>query len=203
MAVTNRPKRGPGDRWVRATRMLASGDVPPDTIVSAIDDDFLIEPPYLKTSYDLVANAPEPTAVGWLGETPDFIRWSEARKEDTECISLGAGLLTCRLRDLAGIAEFPEADRYFKPPGDDEALVSYWLWKNGVKLVRPAGEAAAVSVDRLQHDSRASFIGQGEYRHRVLRTNLKENHGWSTYLLPAEFAPPRGGIDKGKWAWRR
>lgn len=188
MAVTNRPRRGPGDRWVRATRMLATGDVPPDTIVSSIDDDFLIEPTYLETSYNLVANAHVPTAIGWLGETPDFIRWSSPQQTETKCISLGAGLLTCRLRDLAGIAEFPEAARYFTPPGDDEALVSYWLWKNDVRLIRPAGVAAAKSVDALQYDDRASFIGMGEHRHCVLRMNLKKNHGWSTYRLPWEFA---------------
>lgn len=181
-------KAGAGARWLLAAAFERETDIGPTAILSVIDDDFRIEPNYLQVCYDHVANAEVPTAIGWLGETPDFIRWSADMPSPTECISLGAGLLTCRLRDLAGIDTFEEVDRYFKPPGDDEALVSYWLWKKGVKLIRPAGAASATSVDELQYDKRASFIDQGEHRHCVLRLNLKRKHGWTTYRLPAEFA---------------
>jgi hypothetical protein len=196
--VSSAARRGPGQRWIYATTMLWP---PMDaaTILSTIDDDFLIHPGYLRASYERVAAATEPMAIGWLGETPVFIPWTARLAEDVECISIGAGLLTCRLGDLDGIAKFPEVDRYFKPPGDDEALVSYWLWKNGVKLIRPKGVAEAVSVDALQHDPRASFIGQGKYRHGTLRMNLKEKHGWTTYELPSELDDTPQFTDGGVW----
>lgn len=197
MMLRNAAKHGPGDRWVRAVRMLTTGDVPEDTILSVIDDDFLIMPDYLRSNYERVANAKEPTAIGWLGEVPTFVSWTAMHLKDIPCISIGAGLLTCRLADLRGIEEFPDRDMYFKPPGDDEALVSFWLWKNGVKLIRPKGIALVHSVAALQHDPRASFVGQSVYRHKVLRMRLKEKYGWTTYQLPPELLvsheiPPEG-----------
>jgi hypothetical protein len=203
MVVWNPRKKGPGHRWVLAVEMLGRGAVPEDTILTIIDDDFLIMPDYLRTNYERVALAKTPTAIGWLGEVPTFISWTAMHTKDIPCISIGAGLLTCRLKDLRGIDAFPDRDMYFRPPGDDEALVSYWLWKNGVKLIRPRGIALVHSVAELQHDPRASFVGQSVYRHKVLRMRLKEKYGWSTYQLPPELLvshdPPPEGARIARW----
>lgn len=179
-------RRGAGWRWTLALELLLERSVPEDTVVSVVDDDFLLMPDYLRVCHARVAPAPN-IAIGWLGETPSFIPWTSPMSKDTVCISLGAGLLTCHLRHLRGIDQFVERDLYFTPPGDDEALVSFWLWKNGVKLIRPKGQALVYSVDALQYDERASFWNQSVYRHLVLRVGLREKHGWSTYRVPPEL----------------
>lgn len=150
---------GPGARWLFA----AEAGLDPEDIVVCVDDDaMLIEAPEFVAGL-VMAVERGGGAAGAMG------RDTEGKPAPPGAYSRGrlihaAGLgLTVRARHLAGLREFAEklvekdGPNLFSPLGDDDAIVSAYLWKTGVNIEHavtgnvfevPAGKASAQSVAR-------------------------------------------------------
>jgi len=170
---------GPGERW---RRLLQHPHVFQNPDVLVLDDDFRIEPGYIERTVAELAT--HDGAVAWSGARladGDYIDWRGY--EPHELMSISAGSCALRLAWLRGVTDYEFIDDYFKVGGDDEALVSYHLWRKGVRMWRPSGAAPLFSVDKFANDSRAAGLRYG-FKRVASRLALHEQHGWASYKLP-------------------
>ena len=165
------PRRGLGARW----RSL-SGDHAA-AIVMGVDDDFVYAPNYVARTVQ--ERRRFGGAVSWHGWGTDWsnVCFPYAPRAPTALLRLGTGFLCARAADLIGIDRHPLADVFFNPKGHEEALVSFWFWKHGVKMTRPAGPAPLVRVHELAYDDRATSKSFAQEK-AALRRKLYEDHGW-------------------------
>jgi hypothetical protein len=128
---------GAGQRW------LAHGAEPDDILVCLDDDTITLEAPWLVQG---LMEAVETTngAAAVMGRSHSG-KFSPPMTISRGSLIYAAGCgLTVRARDLDGLNAFATALREIGGPdalgprGDDDALVSAYLWKRGVKIVHAA-----------------------------------------------------------------
>jgi hypothetical protein len=155
---------GPGARW------RVAKDVPPDDVLVAFDDDImLIQAPSCVEVLTSVVEA-SPAGVGsaaaamgrqFNGKPAPPGNWSTG---DLMYVA-GCGL-TLRARALGGLQAFAEGVKAADGPdalgvrGDDDALVSAYLWKNNVRMIHaatgnifpaPNTRSSSFTVDVMAH----------------------------------------------------
>lgn len=171
--------QGPGGRW----RYLAKLATMPDErrVAVIIDDDFRVGPDYV-----------EKTVAGFTSDDVGMVAWSGTSWdthskygiEETDLWCAAAGMSAVRVSAMAGIESYPGVDAYFGVGGDDEALVSYWMWQQKLRVVRPPEPAPDVrSIDAYQFDRRAAHRNHN-HRHYIQRIQLLQRHGWAPPTPP-------------------
>ncbi len=166
----HRHARGVGNWW----RSLDERHL--GMLVACVGDDFVYPPDYLERLAQM--RAEYGGAVAWHG-------WSvEGRnctfridvEAPTTLVCSGTAFFIADAEHLLGVTEHELADLFFHPAGDDEALISCWLWTRGVRMTRPPGR---VNVEHLPEgcDPRSTSIRDPE-RRKALRQLLKARYGW-------------------------
>lgn len=124
---------GAGHRWVMTAY------VPQDDIVINLDDDcFTVRAPNLIKA--LAEAVEQGGAAAAMGKTRDGKRAPPGNRSRGELIYAAGCGLAVRAGDLAGLHVFAREIREqagFDPlgiRGDDDALVSAWLWKQGITI---------------------------------------------------------------------
>lgn len=187
----NEQAKGPGERWRMLARMAErlvreAGSGPravealQKKIAVIIDDDFRVGADYVEKTVEGFT-ADDVGMVGWSGTTWDAV--SKYGVEETDLWCAAAGMSAVRIAPMAGIESYPAVDEYFGIGGDDEALVSYWMWQQKLRVVRPPGGPDMRSIDSLQHDRRASHRNHN-HRHFIQRITLLQQHGWAPPTPP-------------------
>lgn len=121
---------GPGGRW----RVLA--DVPPEATLVVLDDDQEVHG--RDVAEGLVAAVASGGAAAHFGTDPSG--WGAVHPAGTPLLSMGAACMAIRAADLAGLggtlAEIREKCGFdpFGNGGDDEAVVSAHLWRQGTPM---------------------------------------------------------------------
>lgn len=132
---------GPGARW------RAANDLPPQDIIVALDDDImLIKAPRCVAALAAVVEAPASGDVAAAAMGRHF-NGRPAPPGDWAAGDLmyaaGCGL-TMRARALGGLQAFADKVKAEGGPdalglrGDDDAMVSAYLWKNNVRMIHAA-----------------------------------------------------------------
>lgn len=173
--------KGAGERWRLIDKYVSHDD---ESLALVIDDDIAIEKDYVECcalTYDRLG-AP----FSWNGMTfvDQYIAPEKHLGADTRLLVLGAGTAVVPSHMLAGISRDPMASDFFGVYGDDEALVSWFLAKQGKKLYRPRGASSAWST-KFQSDPRSQWAQKGG-RHFGFRRRLKER-GWPLIEPPPEY----------------
>ncbi len=159
------PPRGAGWRWRHEAFETLYGS----SILFTIDDDLVPAPDFIERTAKLVQV--ENCVVTWHGwdigpnnEWPHGAYFQEA-PYDINCTSLGTGVAAYRWswllhlwhHDLAQIA------MYAGPHCDDDALLSVYLYENGIRVLRPKGRAPVQETEQSKATD-ASFRVFGNYR---------------------------------------
>lgn len=130
--------KGPGARW------LAAMDLPPDDILVTLDDDIMLVQALgcvealvsVVETYDCAAAA---MGRNFHGKPAPPGNWAAGDL----MYAAGCGL-TMRARVLKGLQAFADTVKAADGPdalgvrGDDDALVSAYLWKNNVRMIHAA-----------------------------------------------------------------
>jgi hypothetical protein len=185
--VDTKRRAGAGFRWRHIDEWSNS-----DALVIVIDDDMAVRPTYVEHCVATYERLQAP--FSWNGTTFDE-KWISPGDEpiaDRRLFILGAGTAVIPARLLRGISKDPQADGFFGVLGDDEALVSWWLANQGIRLHRPRGKSGALST-KFQLDPRSQYA-QRPYtlRNNIahFRTSLKQR-GWPIVDPPPEYGHPR------------
>lgn len=181
--IDNRGKRGAGERF----RHIAHEDR--DVLAIVIDDDMMIDEEYVARCEHEFYRLGAPFSWNGTQFTGAYMPPEGKPDDDVRLFILGAGTLVCPARLLYGIDADPMADALFGPSGDDEALVSWWLAHQGLKMYRPRGRSGAHST-KYQMDPRSQWCSQGG-RHFRFRAELRKR-GWPLVDPPpgARFVEP-------------
>lgn len=167
--------RGPGVRW----RYLAQRALEPDapTTALSLDDDFRLDPTYVETTVAALEHS-EAAMVAWTGH-PSARRYIglETAPHLRVLWTGGTGACAVRVSALAGLADHPLADELLGLHGDEEALLSLWLWQQQQRIVRPAGPPPIRDVPALQYAETASHKIHGP-TWRARRQQIIEEYQW-------------------------
>ncbi len=186
--------QGPGHRWVRVMQ-----EQPTDAVVMVIDDDFRIDSHYIERTLHELETAAPGTAVAWSGarlSDGEYLSWDSP--EPDELMSISSGTCAVRRAWLGGLLDYPFVGDYFRVGGDDEALVSYHLWRHGIAMWKPHGVPPLHSVDTLQNDPRAAWQEHG-FKRLESRMRLGQL-GWTPFKLPPALSRTGTPIaDSASW----
>jgi hypothetical protein len=163
---------GPGIRWTYLSTHWTDGD-----IAVTLDDDFRIDPTFIEQT--LSALRPSVSMVAWTGH-PSHRKYLDLHNTVRFPESLwigGTGAAATRVSAIAGIHTHPLADECFGLHGDEELLVSLWIWQHHGKIVRPAGTPPLRHVEALQYAPTASHKQHGQVWHRR-RQDVIDAYEW-------------------------
>lgn len=168
--------RGPGIRWRYADALSTSKRLQHSIVVS-LDDDLAIEPTYIEQSVNALYNT-DAALVSWTGHaTPRRYLDLGDTKHDTTLWAAGTGTATMWLKHATGLTSHQWADECLGVAGDEEALLSLWLWQQKLTMVRPYGQSPLRHVDALQYGADASHLIHGpEWAAR--RQVMIEQYNW-------------------------
>lgn len=168
--------RGAGVRWYYFSSLTGS----PDDLGVVLDDDFRINYRFLALTIPALLEKPEIGMVSWCGHE----RYRRNRyhglvnvPKAVELQIAGAGTSVFRLAAVAGVATHPLAAELLGLGGDDETLVSLWLWLHGWQIFRPKGKPPVTSVDELQYAPTASHVLHGA-TWTARRDSIKKDYDW-------------------------
>jgi hypothetical protein len=190
---------GPGARWELADSGALDDDMDDDVLVASLDDDMVPGPLYVQNTLAAWARLGEP--FSWCGNALEsgtrpsimvnYIRISANAPDDVRLAVAGAGGFVVPRKLLRGISEDKDAARYFAPHGHDEALVSWWLAQQGVRVWRPRG-IADVREHVLAHDKRSQWNTDGSRCYPLVVA--LEARGWPIVdpIRPDPYARFRG-----------
>lgn len=169
------PKQGNWMRYRIATELfelLCDDDDP----FFMIDDDLSPCPDYLERGLEILKRC---DAFSWYAYAPGS-RYGYSPKKHAErdipAIHITSGALGTRLGYLRGMFASPVAARFQRTGSHDEALMSWWLWIHGRKMIRPKGSIELVSAES-QHDARSNH-SQHQDQLRGDYTYLVTKFGW-------------------------
>jgi hypothetical protein len=168
--------RGPGIRWAYAD-ILGREKRQKESIVVSLDDDFMIEPTYIEQSVEALIRTGA-AMVSWTGHhTPRRYLDLAPIEKDVSLWAAGTGTATLWMRHVAGMTNHHWANECLGIAGDEEALLSLWLWQHQLQMVRPAGAPALHHIDALQYADDASHLVHGP-TWAARRQVMIEQYGW-------------------------
>jgi hypothetical protein len=137
-------------------------NLPPDQLVTTMDDDMAIEPSYI--GYSSLSHRENGEAIlSWGGHNEQYDRvWyncSEMRV--IPLVRPMAGITVFRARHLQGMTKMDGAEELIAKDSPEEALIAIWAWKHGRAIVRPMG-APGLSPLKTATDRRCNY-----YQHRT------------------------------------
>ena len=178
---------GAGNRWLKLDS-VASED-----IVVCLDDDVVTTeaPTLIESLVAAVESTGGAAAAG--GRTADGKPAHSGQSRGDLMYAAGCGL-TVRAKHLVGLREFADEIRAAGGPdalgilGDDDALVSAFLWKTGVKIRHAAaGNIYAAPNTRASSQSAAMLARRKNPQEQKLA--IKKITGWPWYAIPGAYAP--------------
>lgn len=172
---------GAGYRWKLIDELVSHDE---EALVLVIDDDIAIAPDYVERCVAAYERLQAPLSWNGMTFTDVYIAPEKDLGADARLLVLGAGTTVVPSHFLKGIAKDPMAAELFGVYGDDEALVSWFLAKQGLRLYRPRGPSGAWST-KFQCDPRSQWAQKGG-RHFGFRSRLKER-GWPLVDPPPEY----------------
>jgi hypothetical protein len=185
---------GAGNRW----RVVAAGLLPEDIIICVDDDVMLVQAPRF---VDMVAKAviDGGGAAAAMGTGPDGRRAPPGNFSRGALLhGMGCGL-AMRAKHLDGLQAFADEVKAAGGPdalgllGDDDALISAFLWKTGVKILH-AKTGNLYSAPQTRTTSAASArTAKGEDFH-TQKTAIKKVTGWPWLSTPIVNSVPPGKV---------
>ena len=175
VVVMNSPiAAGPGQRW-----KLVASSVESSSVVVSLDDDLSIDADYVERSVSALLRA-DVALISWTGHTSPrrYVDLGPSER-DRRLWTAGTGTATVWARYIKGIQSHEWADRCLCQAGDEEALVSLWIWQQQAHMVRPAlsGASPVRHVPNLQYDALASHkIHGADWAAR--RMDMMQQYGW-------------------------
>lgn len=182
--------RGAGARWQTLLK------IPPEDIVVCLDDDtMLVEAPlFIKRLVETVEK--HGGAAAAMGRGVDNKPAPPDRRFSRGELIHGAGMgLTVRAKYLRGLVQFAADVKAAGGPdclaklGDDDALVSAYLWKQGIKIHHAAtGNVFAAPGTRTSSQTTARRAKHENLDAQKLA--LQKTVGWPWALKPSHPAKP-------------
>lgn len=168
--------RGLGSWWYN----LGGGEE--EDVIMPVGDDFVYFPEYVESG--LQALHAHGGAVSWHAWAPNpetgrlqlYNFRANVEMHVPGVIRAGTACFFTRRKHLLGMTDHPEAPVFFHPKGHEEALVSFWLWKNNVPITRPRGKPA-LDLLPLGRDPRSSSVAFPQHK-KALRRTLHTKYGW-------------------------
>jgi hypothetical protein len=170
--------RGVGNWW----RSLDASHL--GMLVAFVGDDYVYPPDYLARLVAL--HATHGGAIAWYGWDHDGREWGYdvATAAPTPLMRCGSSFMIAEAHDLLGVATHELASVFFAPHGHEEALISYWLWRRGISMTRPAG-TPGVRALAASADARSTSVRDRDRKHS-LRQALRRRYDWPIAIQPTD-----------------
>lgn len=165
---------GPGIRW----RYLSTHAWGMEDVAVTLDDDFRIESDFIART--VAALTPDVDMVAWTGHRTAR-RYLDLETTHAPCALWigGTGAAAVWIRAVLGIHTHPLAETCLGIYGDEEMLVSLYIWEGHGRIQRPAGRPPIRHVPALQYAETASHKLHGDaWRQR--RQRVIAEYGWES-----------------------